>query len=49
MKDFLLVIGGILIVGIVVLLCFFSCYIAGRADEYWDELKEEMEKRNGRH
>ena len=48
MKDFLIVFTGIIITGMVVLLCFFCCYMAGRADEYWDELKKEMEKRNGK-
>jgi len=44
--GFILVLGAI---GIVVLLCFFSCVISSRADEYWEEIKREMEKRNERH
>jgi hypothetical protein len=48
MKEILITIGAILITGIVVLLCFSSCYLAGIADKYWESLKEEMEKRNER-
>ena len=33
-------------IGIVSLLCLFSCFLASMSDDYWDELKLEMEKRN---
>lgn len=46
MKEFLITMGIILMIGIVVLLCFFSCIIS---DEYWETKKKEMERRNGRH
>lgn len=36
-------------VGIVGLLCLFSCILAIMSDDYWDEVKEEMEKKNDRH
>lgn len=48
MKDFLVVFTSILITGIVVLLCFSCCYLAGKSDEYWDDFKKELEKRNER-
>ncbi|MBR5227556.1 MAG: hypothetical protein IKV94_02855 [Clostridia bacterium] len=35
-------------IGIVSLLCLFSCFLASMSDDYWDELKLEMEKRNER-
>lgn len=45
------VFGLILVVGsisMVVLLCFFSCYISSKADEFWKEVKKEKEKRDER-
>lgn len=49
MKEILFIIGGFVIIGIVVLLCFSLCYVAGKADEAWEESKREMEKKNERH
>lgn len=48
MKDFITIILGILFTGIVVLLCFSSCFLASRSDNYWDEVKKKMEKKNER-
>ncbi len=46
------VFGLFLLVGaisMVVLLCFFSCYISSRTDGFWEEVKKEKEKRDERH
>ena len=48
MKDILFVVIGLVITGIVLLLCFCFCFLASKSDDYWDELKLKMEKRNGR-
>ena len=48
MKGIITIILGILFIGIVVLLCLSSCIMASKSDDYWDELKKEMEKRNER-
>ncbi len=48
MKELLITTGAILITGIVVLLCFLSCFVAGKADEFWEATKKEMEKENER-
>ena len=42
----LVVILGVIFVGIIGLLCLFCCIISSRADEYWEELRSEFEKRN---
>ena len=50
MRDFILIIASIVFVSIVVLLCFFSCYVSSQADEYWEKIKKDLEKRdNERH
>ena len=49
MKEILITLGAILITGIVVLLCFLSCYVAGQADKFWEDTREELEKKNERH
>lgn len=46
------VLGIILIliaIGIVFLLCLLCCFMSGKTEEYWEDLKREMEKRNERH
>ena len=35
-------------ISIVVLLCFFSCYISSKSDVFWEEVKKEKEKRDER-
>ena len=45
------IVSLILLVGaisIVVLLCFFSCIISSKSDEFWVKVREEMEKRDER-
>ena len=46
MKGFLITIIGVIITGIVVLLCLSSCILASKSDEYWQEVIQELEKRN---
>ena len=48
MKGIITIILGILFTSIVVLLCFSSWLLASKSDEYWEELKNNMEKRNER-
>jgi len=48
MRSIITIILGVIFVGIVVLLCLFSCIIASHSDKYWDEVKKDMEKRNER-
>lgn len=45
MNGILNVILVVFVVGIVSLLCLFSCFISNITDEFWDDLKKEMEKR----
>lgn len=45
MRDFLSLFIGIVIASMVVLLCFSSCFVAGKSDEYWEKLREELEKK----
>lgn len=45
MKKILLTLLCIVILGIVVLLCLCSCYLADKCDEYWDKVKKQMEKK----
>lgn len=41
---------GVVFIGMVVLLCLFSCILASQSDNYWEEIKREMEKqKNERH
>lgn len=48
MKGLLLTLVGIVIAGIVVLLCLFSCILASKSDEYWQKFIDELEKKNER-
>jgi hypothetical protein len=48
MKDILFVVIGLVITSIVLLLCFCFYFLASISDEYWDNLKIQLEKRNGR-
>lgn len=48
MRDFLSLFIVIVIAGIVVLLCFSCCYLASKSDEYWEKLRDELEKKNER-
>jgi hypothetical protein len=34
----------ILFIGILVLLCFFSCILASISDECWEQIKKDLEK-----
>ena len=49
MNAVLCFILGLLFVSIMGALCFFSCYLSSKADEYWNDLKQKLEKRNERH
>lgn len=49
MSKVIAVIVGILICGMVVLLCFFSCIMASVADKYWAKIREDLDKNNERH
>lgn len=49
MKGIITIILGILFTGIVVLLCFSSCLLASKSDDYWEKVKKELEKENERH
>lgn len=44
MKEFFVTLFGILFTGIVILLCLCSCYLASKSDDFWEELKLQMEK-----
>lgn len=44
MKEALFILLGIVIAGIVILLCFSSCYLASKSDEYWEEIIRQLEK-----
>ena len=44
MKDILATIIGIVFTGIVILLCLSSCYLAGKSDSYWEDLKQRLDK-----
>ena len=44
MKNFLLTILGIVITGIVFLICLCFCYLGSKSDAYWEKVKEELEK-----
>ena len=46
MKEALFTLLGILITGIVVLLCFSCCFLASQSDEYWEKIKKDLEKKN---
>lgn len=48
MKDILVVFAEILTISVVVLLCFFSCILANKSDEYWEKLKREKKKNERR-
>lgn len=49
MKDILLTFAGIIITGIVVLLCLFSCVLASKSDEFWNDFINKLEeKKNDR-
>jgi len=43
------IILGVLVAGMVVLLCLFSCIVSSISDNYWEEKKEELEKNDERH
>lgn len=45
MTSILNVILVVCVVGMVSLLCLFSCFVSNITDEFWDDLKKEMEKR----
>lgn len=46
MKSIIAFILGVTFASIVVLLCFSSCYLASKSDEYWENLKDELEKKD---
>ena len=48
MKSIIGIILVVLFIGMVVLLCLFSCIMASISDKYWEELKHNMEKKNER-
>lgn len=48
MKEILCFVGGVVFAGIMGALCFFSCFLSLKSDEYWDELKQDMEKKDER-
>lgn len=50
MKEFLTILAEIVVAGVIVLLCLFSCFLSSFSDEYWEEVKRELEKnKNERH
>ena len=44
MKGILVIILSVIILGIMVLLCFFSCILGKYADEYWENVRKELEE-----
>jgi len=42
-----LILTGVFI-GMIVLLCLFSCIASSRSDEFWEKVREELDK-NGKH
>lgn len=46
MKGTLLTLIAIIIAGIVVLLCFSCIYLASKSDEYWEKIRDELEKKD---
>lgn len=44
MNDILFTIIGVVITGIVVLLCLSCCILASRSDAYWEEVRKELDK-----
>lgn len=48
MNDFWSLILILAFIGVVILLCLFLCMVSSISDDYWDEIKLKMEKRNGR-
>lgn len=49
MNEFIITLLMIVFIGIVVLLCFFCCFLANKSDEYWREKRIQMEKnKNGK-
>ena len=48
MKGIIAIILGVIFIGIVVLLCLFSCVMSSKCDDYWEEVKKELEKDNER-
>ena len=52
MRDFLLTLIEILIIGIVVLLCFSCCWMSSISDRYWEDVRKNLDKekkKNERH
>lgn len=48
MKEFFVTLSGILFIGMAILLCLFSCVLATKSDEYWEELKRKKKKNERR-
>ena len=47
--KFLSILLIVVVIGIVLLLCFFSCVLASISDEYWEKVRDDLErKENGR-
>lgn len=43
MNGIVSLILGVAFVGMVVLLCLFSCILASKSDEYWEQTKRKFE------
>lgn len=48
MKSIITIILGIAITGIGILLCLCFCIMATFSDDFWDDVKRELEKNNDR-
>ena len=46
MKETLLTLIAIIITGIAVLLCFSCIFLASQSDEYWEKLRDKLEKKD---
>ena len=44
MQNIISIILGVILGGMIVVLCLFSCVASSKADEYWESVKLDMEK-----
>ena len=42
--NILSVILGVVFLGVIGVLCLFSCILSNKSDEYWEELKRKCDK-----
>jgi len=46
MNTIITIIIGVVLIGIAILLCLFSCIMASKADDYWDDFKKHLENKH---